>query len=110
MVGIESHGFFLVNVLAGLDGGNEIESVLVLGSGNQYGVNGFVIEQAAKIGQCPNSGRELLGFLQAASINVGNRNGLGIRCTERVLENVESASSGADQPEADAVISAEDTR
>ena len=34
VVRIKSHGFFLVDILACLDGGNEIESVLVLGSGN----------------------------------------------------------------------------
>jgi len=108
--GIKSHGFFLVDILACLDRGNEIESVLVLGSGNQYGVNGFIVEQAAEISKRLNRGRELLGFFQAASINVSNCDGLGIRRAERVLENVQSAPSGANQPEADTVINAEDIR
>src|SRR5215472_11511559 len=36
MVGIKSHGLLLVDVLACLDGGNEIESMLMLRSGNQH--------------------------------------------------------------------------
>src|ERR1700758_5614041 len=68
VVRIKSHGFFLVDILACLDGGNEIESVLMLGSGNQYGVNGLVVKQAAKIGRGPNRRSELLGFLQATSV------------------------------------------
>ena len=52
----------------------------------------------------------MFGFLQATSVNVGNRDGLAIGRTERVLENVQSAPAGPDQPEPDAVISAEDTR
>ena len=32
MVGIEGHGFFLVDVFACLNGGNEVEGMLVLGS------------------------------------------------------------------------------
>jgi hypothetical protein len=110
VVRIKSHGFFLVDILARLDGGNEIERVLVLGSSNQNGVDRFVVEQAAKIGKCPNRGNKLLGFLEAASVDVSNRYGLGIGRTERVLENVQSAPAGADQPEADPVIGAEDTR
>jgi hypothetical protein len=52
----------------------------------------------------------LCGLLQAASINVSNGDGLGVGRTERVLENVQSAPAGTDQPEPDTVIGSEDAR
>src|SRR6516162_10395087 len=84
VVRIKSHGFFLVDIFACLYGGNEIESVLVLGSGNQHGVNGLVIEQAAKIGKCQNRGCELPRFLQPTSVDVSNREIGRASCRERV--------------------------
>ena len=79
VAGIERHGFFLVDILASLYGGDEIESVLVLRSSNQYGVIGLVIEQAAKVGKSMNRRGELLSFFQTASVNVSDRDSLGIR-------------------------------
>ena len=49
MVGIEGHGLFLINVLARLDGGNEIQRVLVLRRDDHHRVNGLVIQQRAEI-------------------------------------------------------------
>ncbi len=45
VVGIEGHGLFLVNVFPRLDSGNKMQSVQVLGCGDQDRVNGFVVEQ-----------------------------------------------------------------
>ena len=63
MVRIKSHSLFLVDVLPCLDCRNEIKCVLMLGSGNEHGVNGLVVEQAAKIGVSLNSGSKPLGLL-----------------------------------------------
>ena len=78
VVRIKRHGFFLIDILAGLKSGNEIQSVLMLGSGDQHRVNGLVLEQTAKIAKCLNCGREFLGFLLPARVNVSDRDGLSI--------------------------------
>jgi hypothetical protein len=64
MIGIKSHGLFLVDILAGLKGGNEVERMQVLGSGNEDGVDGFVVEQASKIGIGLNCRSNLLRFVR----------------------------------------------
>ncbi len=110
VVRIKRHGFFLIDILAGLKSGNEIQSVLMLGSGDQHRVNGLVLEQTAKIAKCLNCWREFLGFLLPARVNVSDRDGLRIWRAERVLENVHPAPARADQPEPHAVIRAENTR
>src|SRR6266513_2979791 len=63
VVRIKSHSLFLVDVLPCLHCRNEIKCVLMLGSGNEHGVNGLVVEQAAKIGVSLNSGSKPLGLL-----------------------------------------------
>ena len=49
VAGIEGHGLFLVDVFAGLDRGDEVQGVLVLGRGDQDRVDVFVIQELAVV-------------------------------------------------------------
>src|SRR5215831_7387940 len=49
MVGIKRHGLLLIDVLAGLNRGNKIERMLVLGCGDEHCVNLFVVEQPLEV-------------------------------------------------------------
>jgi hypothetical protein len=110
VVGIKSHGLFLIDILACLEGGNKVERVLVLRSGNQHGVNGFVVEHAPKIPVGLNCGSDFFGFFLPTGVNISDRDSLRIWRFERVLENVHPAPACADQSEPHAVVGAENTR
>ena len=66
MVGIEGHGLFLIDVFACLNGGNEVEGMLVLGGRDEHGIDGLVVEQTAKVGVGLNARSDALHFVQAA--------------------------------------------
>jgi len=110
VIGIKGHGLFLVDILAGLNGGNEVERMQVLGSSDEDGVDGFVVEQAPKIGVGLNGGNNLLGFVEAAGVDVGDGDSLGVGGVDSLFENVQSPTASTDQGKADAVIGAEDAR
>ena len=88
VIGIKGHSLFLVDILAGLNGGNKVERMQVLGSGNEDGVDGFVVEQTSEIGIGLNRGSNLLGFVQAAGVDVGHGDRLRVGRMDRGLENV----------------------
>src|SRR5208283_2226736 len=110
VIGIKGHGLFLVDILAGLNGGNKVERMQVLGSSDEDGVDGFIVEQASKIGVGLNRGNNLLGFVEAAGVDVGDGDSLRVGGVDSLFENVQSPATSTDQGKADAVIGAEDAR
>ena len=106
MVGIERHGFLLINVFARLDRGHEVERMLVLRSRDEDGIDGLVVEQASEIAVGLDFRRDGLRFVQAPSIDISHRHGLDIRAAPRRSENLFAAAAGSDQADADAIIGA----
>ena len=49
MVGTERHRLFLIDVLARLDRGHEVEGVLMLRRGDEHGVDRLVVEQLPEV-------------------------------------------------------------
>ena len=107
VVGVEGHGLFLVHVLPGLKRGNEIEHVLVLGRGDEDGVDRLVVKKLAEILILGGVGRKLFRFVQAARVNVSDRDGFHVRAFQRGLEDLSAAASRPDQGEADPIIRAQ---
>ena len=110
MVGTERHGLLLIDVLAGLDGRDEVESVQVLRGRDQHGVDAAIVEQAPEVRVNLNAGSEALHFIMAPGVDVGHRDSLGIRAVHRLLQNLLAAPASADQPDAHAVVRAENPR
>ena len=110
VVGTERHGLLLIDVLAGLKGRDEVESVQVLRGGDQHGVDAAIVEQAPEVRIGLDARSEALHFIMAPGVDVGHRHGLGIRATRRLLQNLLAAPAGADQPDAHAVVRAENPR
>jgi hypothetical protein len=67
MIDREGHGLFLINMLAGLDGVDEVLAVQMLRGGDDDGVDGLVIEQAAMIEISGCAGDEPLGVVETLS-------------------------------------------
>src|ERR1035437_6613870 len=78
MVYRERHGFFLVDVLAGGDGGGEVLRVEMLRGGDEDRVDILVVEQAAIVEVGLGVGRELLDVFQTACIDVGGAYALDV--------------------------------
>ena len=104
MVGVEGHGLFLVDILAGLDRGHEIQSVLVLRRGDQHCVNTGIVKQPAKIGISLDVRDITLHFIQAARVKIGHRYPFNVGALQRGLENLLAAAAASDKADADAVV------
>ena len=78
VIHIERHGFFLVDLLAGIERSDEMLGVEMLRRGDQHGVDGFIVEQVAVIEIGFGVGNDLLGVVQALGVDIGERNDLGI--------------------------------
>ena len=85
MVGIEGHGFFLIDVFSRLKRGNEVERMLVLRRGDKHGVNGFIVEQAAEIRDRRGLWNDGTHFLEPARVNVRDGDAFNIRTPKRHL-------------------------
>src|SRR5688500_11857165 len=79
----ESHRLFLVDMLAGIQRGDEMLAMEMLGSRDQYSVNRFIIEEPPVVIIRRRRRRELLCVFKPATVNVckcreihsGSRNG-----------------------------------
>jgi hypothetical protein len=104
MVRVERHGFFLINVLAGLDCGNEIQGVLVLWSGNQHSIDALVIEQLPEVAVGFDVGKGAFHLVEAAGVNVGHGDALNVWAAQSGPEDLLTAASTPDQTNSDAVV------
>jgi hypothetical protein len=104
----ERHGLFLVNVLARVKRGDEVLAVQVLGRGDQDGINRFILEQVAVIEVGLGVWCDLFGVFQPASVDIGERDELGIRARHRFPHDLHPAIAGSDDPEPDPLVRAED--
>ncbi len=87
----ERHGLFLVDVLAGFDGMDEVLAVQMLRRGDYYRVDGFVVEQATVVeigGRVWNQG---LGVFQALGVDIGKCDEVDIRAGQRPMDQLRSA-------------------
>lgn len=109
MVGIERHSLFLVDVLSCLDGGNEIQRMLVLRSGNQHRVDGFVVEYLAEIFVGVNRGNNGFHFVQAPRIDVRHGYRFDIGALDGGVKNFLAAIPAANQTDSEAVVGSQHT-
>ena len=103
----ERHGLFLVDMLAGGDGGGEVLAVQVLRGGDQDGVDVLVFQQVAIVEVGLGVGRDLLDIFQAAGVDVGSADAFHVLAGERLLEDLGAAGAGTDDAEADALVGAQ---
>ena len=104
----ESHGLFEVDVLAGVDGGEEMLIMEMRWSGDDNSIDGRIFEQTAVVEVGLGGGRNGAGFLQAARVDVGDPDAFGVGAGEDFAEEFSAAGAGAEDAEADAVAGAED--
>ena len=67
VIGIERHGLFLIDVLAGVERGGEAFGVQVLRRRDQHGVDAFIVQQMAVIEIGLGVGRDLLDLFEAVA-------------------------------------------
>jgi hypothetical protein len=76
----------------------------MLGSGDEDGVDTFVVEELSEILIGFEVGSDLPGIVQAASVGISYGDSFHVRAFQGSLENLFSPASRADQAEADAVV------
>ena len=108
MVHREGHGLFLVDVLAGVERGDEVLGVKVLRSGDEDGVDGRIFQEVAIVAMLPGGGRDGARLFQAAGVDVGHAGAFGVGAGEGFAQQFAAAGAGADDAEAHAVVGAED--
>jgi hypothetical protein len=83
-----------------------METMQVLGRGNQDGIDRGVVEHLPVVHEGFNGGNFRFGALKLLGIDVGYANELGIRTGRRLARNGAAAVAVADDAEANAVIRA----
>ena len=109
VVGIERHSLFLVNVLSGLDGGNEIQRVLVLWRSNQHRVDGFVVEHFAEILVGMDRGNDSLHFVQAPRIDIRHGYRFDIGALDGGVKDFLAAIPASNKTDSYAVVGSQHT-
>jgi hypothetical protein len=109
MVHREGHGLFLVDVLAGFDGMHEVFAMQVLRSGDDNGVDSFIVEQAAMVEIGGGVGDQAFGVFQAFGVDIGEGYEIEIGARESPVDQFDAARAGPDYPDANAVVCAEHT-
>jgi len=109
MVGIERHSLFLVDVLSCLNGGNEIQRMLVLRSGNQHRVDGFVVEHFAEILVGMDRRNNSLHFVQAPCVDIRHGYRFDIGTFDGGVKDFLAAVAAANQADSDAVVGSQHT-
>ncbi len=100
----ERHGLFLVDVLAGVQRGDEVLAVQVLRGGDQDGVDGLVVEQVAVVEIGLGSGHDLLRVFQALGVDVGESQEFGIGAIDYFADQGHATIARADDAEANAIV------
>ena len=108
VVGAERHRLFLIDVLTGLDGGHEVEGVLMLRRRDEHGVYVLVVEQLPEVLVGLDRRGERLHFVQPAAVQVGCGDGLRVAAAHGGLEYLLAAAAAPDEPEPDPIICADD--
>ncbi len=103
----ESHGLLHVDVLAGIESGDEMLGVEMLRSGDEDRVDRGVLKHAAIFKMLARGGSDGARFFQTAGVNVGHAGTLGVGTGEGIAQKFGTAGAGADNGEANAIISAE---
>ena len=104
VVGVERHRLFLVNVLPGVDGGNEMQRVKVLRRRDQDRVNGLVVQQATKILMGLNGGNEGFHFVEPAGVHIRHRHRLHVGTVNRGVQDLPPPAAAANQADSNAVV------
>ncbi len=108
VVDCEGHGLLDVDVLAGVERGDEVLGMQVLGSGDDNGVDRGIFQEAAIVEMGAGGGSDGARFVQAAGVDVGHAGALGVGAGKGVAQELRAARASADDGEAYAVIGAED--
>ena len=103
----ERHGLFLVDMLAGGDGGGEVLAMQVLRGGDQHRVDVLVVQQVAIVEVSLGVGRDLLDVFQAARVDVGGADAFHVLAGQRLLQDFGAAGAGTDDAEADTLVRAQ---
>ena len=106
MIGIERHGLFLIDVLAGVERGGEAFGMQVLRRRDEHGVDGFVVEQMAVIEISLGVGRDLLDLFEPVRVNIGRAHAFDTGQRNGLAKDLRAAVARADDAEADAIIGA----
>ncbi len=100
----ERHGLFLVDVLAGVERGDEVLAMQVLRRGDEHRVDALVVQQVAVIEISLGAGRDGARVFQALGVDVGDAHEFGIGTGQRLAHDLRAAVAGADDAEANAVV------
>jgi hypothetical protein len=100
----ERHRLFLIDVLAGLERGDEAFGVKMLRGGNQDGIDRFIVEEVAVIEVRLRRGREFQGILKAPRVDIGEGGKLGILARNCFAPDLGSAVADSDHAETYAVV------
>ena len=106
---VEGHRFFLVHVLACLDGGDEVNRVQVLRRRDQDRVDRLVVEERPVVFERRNAGDDRLDFIKAAGVDVGDGGRLDIGTFDRGPQDLLPARTAADQTEPDSLVRPSDS-
>jgi hypothetical protein len=104
VVGSKGHSLFLVDVFAGLNGGHEIQGVLVLRSCDEHRINRMVVKQVPKITIGPDIGDKLFHFIQAARVDIRHRDPFDIWALQGRLKDLLAAVPTANQADPNAIV------
>ena len=104
VAGVEGHGFFLVHVLACLDGGDEVKRVQVLRRRDQDRVDRLVVEERPVVLERRDAGDDRLHFIEAPGVDVGDRGRLDVGTLDRGPQDLLAARTAADQTEPDSLV------
>ena len=104
----EGHGFLDVDVLAGVERGDEMFGVEMLRGGDEDGIHRGIFEEAAIVDMLAGSGRDGAGFFEAAGVDVSHAGAFGVGAGEGVAQEFGATGAGADNAEAYAIVGPED--
>src|SRR5580658_6965938 len=94
----EGHGLFLVDVLAGFNGVDEVLAMQMLGSGDDDGVDGFVIQKAAMVEICCGAWYQRFGVFQAFGVDIGEGDEIEIGAGQGPMDQLSAAGADAMMP------------
>jgi hypothetical protein len=100
----ERHGLFLIDVLPGLDGVDEMLAVQVLRRGDDNGVDRLVVQQTAVIQICGRGRHQPLGVVEPLGVNIGESNEVDVRAVQRPVNQLSAAVAHTDDAHADTVV------
>ena len=87
MIHVESHRLFLVDMLARVEAGHEVLAVQMLRRRDQHRIDRLVLQQIAVIEVGLRVRRDLLRGLEAARVDVGEGDELGVRAGDRFMHD-----------------------